>query len=86
MDRVQIFNNLLYLSRSSRLLPCADMLTNYILNAQFMSEPFEVLQCLSVLVEQIHQANEISFVQPHTKRVFRTDGGKNSALQHDKLI
>lgn len=61
------------------------MLTDHILNAQFMRERFEVLQCLSVLIEQIHQANELSFVQPHTKMVFRTDGGKKSALQHGKL-
>lgn len=86
VDRVQIFNNRLYLSRGSRLLPCVDVLTDHILNARFMSEPFEVLQCLSVSIEQICQANKISCVQPHTKRVFRTDSGKKSALQHDRLI
>lgn len=84
MDRFQIFNNLLCLSRVSRLLPCVDMLTDHILNAEFVSEPFEVLQCLSVLIEQICQANEVSFVQPHTKRIFRTGGGEKSALQHDR--
>lgn len=62
------------------------MLIDPVLNAQFVSEPFEVLQCLSMLIGQICQANEISFVQPHAERVFRTDGGKKSALQHDRLI
>lgn len=74
------------MSRGSSLPPCVDMLTDHVLNAQFVSEPFEVIQCLSVSIEQICQGNKISFVQPHTKRVFRTDGGKKSALQHDRLI
>lgn len=51
VDRVQRLNNFLCLSRGSALLPCVDMITDHVLNAQFTGEHFEILQCLFVSIE-----------------------------------